>query len=452
MAAPLDPTAMDPITTNVMYGCMMVLFMTLPGLTLFYGALINRKNLVDTMLQSVILSCTVPTLWFLWGYSLAFGPSDNASTAPYWGGSTKNFLPFDPEMYYNGVREPVWCGFQLMFAIITPAVACGAVAERAKLMPLMIFANLWLLVVYCPIAHMTWAADGLLLKWGVLDLAGGLVVETCSGVTGLVLCYIIGPRALTKEEPDPTRAVLHIIGASILWVGWLAFNAGSAMTNGHQASMALMNTQNGAATAALAWWAAAYISGGRQQMSHTESVFNLFGGAVAGLVAATPSSGFVDLTGGVFIGVTAGFLCFWVDRKALEILADKYGIDDAVSVFPVHGVGGMWGILMTGVFAVKEVGGTDGYLRGNTEQFYIQAKSLGVVIAWVSIGTAICAQVVQLCSNLRGTPIEEERGFDYLPANGDLAVASAMGSAAPTKPVYRGRLASFQSCGDIDIM
>lgn len=287
-------------------------------------------------------------------------------------------------------------------------------AERALLWPLMLFANLWLLLVYCPICHMVWG-DGLLMRWGVLDTAGGLVVETCSGVTALVLCYFVGPRYHPPEDADPVRAVLHIIGAALLWVGWLLFNGGSAFTSGARASTTVLNTLLAGSAGGLGWLGCAALGSCKSGMMHLTATFHFMGGAVAGLCAATPSSGFVTPTGSVLIGLGAGALCFLADEKLKPWVLKPRGIDDVVSVFPVHGMGGLWGTLMTGVLAVDSVGGVRGAIQGNWSQVKIQAASILVVVAWTAVMTALLLAVISRVTVLRAAPAEEMTGLDSRP-------------------------------------
>jgi len=384
--------------------------MTIPGLTLFYGSLVSRRNLIDTMLQSVILTGTIPILWWMVGYSLCFDTTPNPLYS-YVGGFNRALLEWNEDSVVGGITESAFCVFQLTFGIITAAIATGAVAERALLWPTMIIANLWLLLVYCPVCHMVWG-DGLLQRWGVLDTAGGLVVETCSGVTALVLCYFVGPRRHASDDADPVRGVLHIVGAALLWVGWLAFNGGSAFTSGARASTTVLNTLLAGSAGGLAWLGCAALSSCNEGMLHLTATFHLMGGAVGGLCAATPSSGYVSPSGSVIIGLGAGVLCYFADNKFMHKVLTPRGIDDVVSVFPVHGVGGLWGTLATGLLAVERVGGVKGAVEGNWAQVGIQAASMLVVVAWTTVGTMLITFLVSRVAKLRVSQEEEKSGLD----------------------------------------
>lgn len=429
-------------TSFVIICSMFVLMMTIPGLALFYGSLVSRKSLVDTMLQSVVLTSTISILWWLFTYSLCFAGDYNTV----YGDFTRSFLDYNTDRLVNGIPEGAWCIFQLTFAIITPAVVTGAVVERALLWPLMLLANVWHILVYCPICHMVWGG-GLLQQWGVIDTAGGLVIETCAGVSALVLCYMVGPRTeiLLKttrdssstplmqvdlaglspeeahedpekgnEDPDSLQAVLHIVGAGLLWVGWIGFNAGSAFTTGARASSAALNTLLAAACGTFAWFPLAVLSKNVRQegMSHTTSAFHLMGGAIAGLCAATPSSGYCSPSGSIVIGAGSGILCYLATEILMARILVNKGFDDTVSCFSVHGVAGMWGTLMTGVFAEKEVGGIRGALHGNFQLLGVQALGVIVTCAWSAIGTFIIASVFANAKCLRATFQEEIQGMD----------------------------------------
>jgi len=388
----------------VLISAIFVLMMTIPGLTLFYGSLVSRRNLIDTMLQSVVLTATIPIVWWALGYSLCFDGEGR-----FMGGVGKAFLNFDMDSVVSDIPEAAWCLFQMTFGVITAVISTGAVAERALLWPLMVIANLWLLVVYCPICHMVWGG-GILAKWGVVDTAGGLVVETCSGVTALVLCFFVGPRTKEGDEADPARAILHIIGGALLWVGWLAFNGGSAYTTGARASMTMLNTFLAGSAGSLGWFITAAMCD--MGLQHVNSTFHLVGGAISGLVAATPSSGYVSPLGSVVIGLGAGMLCYFVDHRMKEKLCNQWGIDDVVSVFPVHGMGGIWGTIMTGVFAVKSMGGVSGGVEGNWNLVGVQTLGVVVTCVWTCIGTAMLCVIAQAIQPIRSTEQDEHKGLD----------------------------------------
>lgn len=399
----------DGKTSLVLISGVFVLLMTIPGLAMFYGSLVSKRNLIDTMLQSVVLTGTVPVMWWLVAYSLSFDDSPHVFK-DFFGGFKRSLLTWDADAVYSDISESAWCFFQLTFGILTAAIATGAVAERALLWPMIVIANLWLLLVYCPVCHMVWGG-GLLMRWGAVDTAGGLVVETCSGLTALVLCYFVGPRSHPSDDKDPIRGVLHIVGAALLWVGWLVFNGGSAYTSGMRASTTVLNTMLAGSCGGLAWLGTAYVLEMRKGMLHLSATFHFMGGAVGGLCAATPSSGFVSPTGSAIIGISTGILCYFADHNLAKRLSNR-GIDDVVSVFPVHGVGGMWGTLMTGVFAVERVGGIKGAVEGNWRQVGLQAVALLIVSAWSVVGTAVVAFAVSRTHTLRVTQEEELSGLD----------------------------------------
>lgn len=403
---------LDGKTVMVLMCSVLVFLMTLPGLALFYGSLVSRKNLLDTLLQSVLICATLPMTWWLIGYSFSFDDTPHV-LGDYVGGLGRAQLEFNSSAVYADVPESAWCLFQLTFGVITAAIACGAVAERVLLWPIVWFSNAWLLVVYAPVCHMVWGG-GVLMNMGVLDTAGGLVVETCSGLTALVLCFYIGPRTAPSEEPDLPRGVLHLVGAGLLWVGWLGFNGGSAYTSGGRASTTTLNTFLAGSAGGMAWLLAAQLSHCKEGMMNLQATFAVMGGAVAGLCAATPSSGFVSPSDSVFIGFTAGLISQRMEGF-MEKFAHPRGIDDAVAVFPVHGMAGLWGTFMTGVCARKDLGGYAGGMEGNWQQVSVQLFSMAVVSAWTILGTSLILTVQTRIQNMRATDEEEQLGLDTRP-------------------------------------
>jgi Amt family ammonium transporter len=381
----------------------LVLMMTIPGLALFYGGMVRKKNVLATIAQSFAVVCLITVLWLVVGYSLAFTPGSTVL-----GGASRIFmagLTVDSvHELAKTIPESVYMCFQLTFAIITPALIAGAFAERMKFSAMLWFMGLWSLVVYAPIAHWVWGG-GFLGDWGVLDFAGGTVVHINAGVAGLVCAMVLGKRkGFGLENMAPHNLVLSVIGASLLWVGWFGFNAGSASAANGSAGMAMAVTQFATAAAALTWMFAEWMTRGKP------SVLGIISGAVAGLVAITPASGFVNPTGSLVIGIVAGLLCFW----GATGLKHALGYDDSLDAFGVHGVGGFTGAILTGVFAVESVGGTGkkGLIDGNAGQVLTQLWGALVCIAWCAIATFVILKIVDALIGLRVTAEEEVEGLD----------------------------------------
>jgi Amt family ammonium transporter len=389
----------------------LVLLMTGPGLALFYGGLVRKKNVLGTMMQSFAMMCVVTVLWAVVTYSLAFG-SGNA----FIGGLHNMFLQgvgLAPSPYAPTIPLQTFMIYQLMFAIITPALITGAFAERMKFSAMLVFMVLWAIVVYSPMAHMVWGVGGLLNaatgKFPCLDFAGGTVVHVTSGVSALVTALYLGKRiGYPKEAMQPHSVVLSFIGACLLWVGWFGFNAGSALAAGTLATSAFVATHFGAAAAAIGWSAAEWIRNGKP------SVLGAISGAVAGLVAITPASGFVTPMGALWIGLIAGAVCFWMVVK----VKTWFGYDDSLDAFGVHGAGGTLGALLTGFFARSVInpafgaGKATGLFEGNWRQPLNQL--VGVAIAWtVSLtGTLIILFIVDKTIGLRVSEADEDTGLD----------------------------------------
>jgi ammonium transporter, Amt family len=391
----------------------LVLMMTGPGLALFYGGLVRRKNTLAIMMQSFALMALITVMWALVGYSLCFGGS-----GPVIGGFEHAFLRgvgAEPNADYAGtIPQMTFMVYQLMFAVITPALITGATAERMKFSGTVLFMVLWFLVVYAPLAHMVWGKGGFLNaslggRFPTLDFAGGTVVHISSGVSALVCALYMGKRSGYPKQPMPPHSlVLSFIGACLLWVGWFGFNAGSALAAGALASSAFVATHFGAAAAALSWSAAEWVKNGRA------SALGAISGAVAGLVAITPAAGFVGPMPALIIGAIAGVVCFGMVTKVKAM----FGYDDALDAFGVHGAGGTIGALLTGVFAQqainpiygagKAVGGLDGHWSQVGNQF------VGVVIAWVFalVGTIILLKIVDLVTGIRVPEEHEQEGLD----------------------------------------
>ena len=383
----------------------LVLMMTIPGLALYYGGMVRKMNVLATVMQSFAITCLVTVLWYVINYSLAF-----TEGSPYIGGLSRLFLSGMTLDATNSlaptIPESVYMSFQMTFAIITPALIAGAFADRMKFSAMFIFMCLWATLVYAPIAHWVWGSDGFLNAAGVLDFAGGTVVHINSGVAGLVCALVIGRRrGYGVENFAPHNLVLTVIGASLLWVGWFGFNAGSAVTAGTNAGMAMAVTQIATAGAALSWMFAEWIARGKP------SVLGIVSGAVAGLVAITPASGFVDPNGAIIIGLAAGVVCFIASTSVKSAL----GYDDALDAFGVHAVGGFLGAVLTGVFAKAAIAGKDaplGVLEGHMDQLWIQLEGIGYVVGYDLVATFIILKVIDLVIGLRVDQDVEREGLD----------------------------------------
>jgi Amt family ammonium transporter len=409
-AAPPAPTspqliAVDKISSGdtawMLTSTALVLLMTIPGLALFYGGMVRKKNVLATLMQSFAITCLVTVLWVIAGYSLAFMP----------GGS---FVGSLDRLFLNGmlfqhdagkvtvshlgltIPESVYMTFQMTFAIITPALIAGAFADRMKFSAMLWFIGLWSLLIYSPIAHMMWEPSGFWAAKGVLDFAGGTVVHINAGISGLVCALVLGKRlGYGKEAMAPHNLTLTLIGASLLWVGWFGFNAGSAVAADGRAGMAMVVTQLATAVAALAWMFTEWMAKGKP------SVLGIASGAVAGLVAITPASGFVGVTGAFVIGIAAGVLCFFAATTVKRMM----GYDDSLDAFGVHCIGGIVGALLTGVFNVKEISGADG-------DFMVQLGAVCTTLAVSGIGSFIILKVIDMVVGLRVSEEEEREGLD----------------------------------------
>ncbi|MEB0137107.1 ammonium transporter [Actimicrobium sp. CCC2.4] len=379
----------------------LVLLMTIPGLALFYAGMVRKKNVLGTMAHSIVTVAIVSVLWVVVGYSLALTPGSMLL-----GGLDRVML--DGMMFLKEagklsvsplattIPESVFVMYQMTFAIITPALITGAFAERMKFSALILFIGTWSLVVYAPIAHWVWEPGGWLAMEGVLDFAGGTVVHISAGISGLMAALIVGPRMGYGDEPmPPYNLALTLIGAALLWVGWFGFNAGSALAADGRAGMAMLVTQVASATGALGWMAAEWLRRGKP------SVLGLVSGAVSGLVAITPASGFVGISGALVIGAVAGVACY------LGAIALKgwLGYDDTLDVFGIHAIGGITGSLLTAVFADKAIGGVSTTLT-------TQAFGVGVTILYAGMATAVILIVVQVLVGLRVSSSDEVDGLD----------------------------------------
>ncbi len=396
----------------------LVLMMTVPGVALFYAGMVRKKNVLATMAQSFAVCCLVTITWMVAGYSIAFGEGGS------WFGDFSRVLltgmvwdkPFSLGSGDGAVAftfpETIFMVFQMTFAIITAALITGAVADRMKFSALCIFIVLWSLLIYSPIAHWVWHPNGIIFAWGALDFAGGTVVHINAGIAGLVAAYVLGKRVgYGSENMAPFNLALAVIGAALLWVGWFGFNAGSAAGAGARAGMAMVVTQIACAAGAIAWMLGEWAVKGKP------SVLGLISGAVAGLVAITPASGWVFPGAALIIGILAGLICFWGATGLKKML----GADDSLDVFYVHGLGGIVGAILTGVFAYGMIYKTDdaeaavaysGLLYGNAGMVWIQIKSVLLTIAYSGIGSFVLLKIVDVIVGLRVTEEEEREGLD----------------------------------------
>ena len=386
----------------------LVLFMTIPGLALFYAGMVRSKNVLSVLMQCFAITALITVLWTIYGYSMAFDTTGMeqgvVNLNSFVGGLSKAFLSgLTVESLTMTIPESVFMTFQMTFAIITPALIVGAFAERMKFSAMMWFMALWFTIVYLPTAHMVWGGDGgLMWDWGVLDFAGGTVVHINAGIAGLVACLVLGPRkGFPTTAMPPHNLGYTLIGASMLWVGWFGFNAGSAVAANGTAGMAMAVTQIATAAAALGWMLIEWISHGKP------SVLGIASGAVAGLVAITPAAGFVGPMGALVIGAVAGVLCFLAATK----MKRAFGYDDSLDVFGVHGVGGIIGALLTGVFAAASLGGVKTEFD-MAAQLWIQLKGVLVTVGFSGIATFIILKVIDLVIGLRATPEQENEGLD----------------------------------------
>jgi Amt family ammonium transporter len=381
----------------------LVLLMTIPGLALFYGGMVRKKNVLATVMQSFAITCLMSVLWMIVGYSLAF--TDGGSLNAYIGGFSRFFLAgMGVDSVTGTIPESVFMTFQMTFAIITPALICGSFADRMKFSALMWFMGLWLILVYSPITHWVWGG-GFLGARGVLDFAGGTVVHINAGVAGLVTALVLGRRVgYRTENMAPHNLVLSVIGASLLWVGWFGFNAGSELAADARAGMAMAVTQIATAGAGLAWMFVEWVCRGKP------SVLGIISGAVAGLVAITPASGWVDPSGALIIGLIAGAICAW----SVMWVKERLHYDDALDAFGVHAVGGFVGAILTGVFAVSAIGGEgrSGLIDGNPGQVWIQFEGTIATIVWSAAVTFLILKAVDMTIGLRVSKEVEIEGLD----------------------------------------
>ncbi|UCJ18036.1 ammonium transporter [Pseudomonas sp. MM211] len=391
----------------------LVLFMTIPGLALFYAGMVRSKNVLSVMMQCFAITALMSLLWFAYGYSLAFDTTGMeagvTNFSSFVGGLGNMFLGnLTKESLTAAFPESVFVTFQMTFAIITPALIVGAFAERMKFSAMLVFMTVWFTLVYAPIAHMVWGGDGALMwDWGVLDFAGGTVVHINAGIAGLVACIVLGKRkGFPSVAMAPHNLGYTLIGAAMLWVGWFGFNAGSAAAADQTAGMAMLVTQIATAAAALSWMFAEWVAHGKP------SALGIASGVVAGLVAITPAAGTVGPMGAMIIGLSSGVICFFCATS----LKRKLGYDDSLDVFGVHGVGGIVGALLTGIFAAPALGGF-GEVENIGLQLWIQFKGVAFTVIYTAIVTFVILKVIDVVMGLRVTEEEESVGLDLAQHN-----------------------------------
>ncbi len=402
-AAPAPPVVDTGDTAWMLTSSALVLFMTIPGLFLFYGGLVRSKNVLGVLMQNFVMVGIITIQWIIIGYSLAFANGSSFLGGLQWIGLSGVGLTPNAD-YAATIPHQTFMFYQLMFAIITPALMTGAFAERMKFSAFLAFSLLWATFIYDPLAHWVWGVGGFLRNMGALDFAGGTVVHISAGVSALVAVLIMGKRVGFGRVPmAPHNLPFAVIGAAMLWVGWFGFNAGSALGAGGLASSAFMATHTAASLAALGWMIAEWIKTGKPTMLGAAS------GAVAGLVAITPASGFVTPLAAIVIGLAAGVICY-----SACFLKSKFGYDDSLDVVGVHGVGGILGAILTGVFATKAVNpaGNDGLLYGNPSLLVTQLTAVGVTVVFVAAGSAVILLVLKAVMGLRVAEEEERMGLD----------------------------------------
>ncbi|MCQ2031409.1 ammonium transporter [Stutzerimonas zhaodongensis] len=386
----------------------LVLFMTIPGLALFYGGMVRSKNILSVMMQCFAITGLMSILWTVYGYSLAFDTAGMEAGVTnlnsFVGGLGRVFLSgLTPDSLTGTVPESVFITFQMTFAIITPALIVGAFAERMKFSAMLVFMTVWFTLVYAPIAHMVWGGDGgLMWDWGVLDFAGGTVVHINAGIAGLVACIVLGKRkGFPTTAMAPHNLGLTLVGAAMLWIGWFGFNAGSSLGANGTAGMAMLVTQIATAAAALGWMFAEWMTHGKP------SALGIASGVVAGLVAVTPAAGTVGPMGALIIGLASGVICFFCATS----LKRKLGYDDSLDAFGVHGVGGIVGALLTGIFAAPMLGGF-GEVESIGLQLWIQFKGVLFTVVYTAIVTFVILKVIDMVMGLRVSEEEETIGLD----------------------------------------
>ena len=407
-----DPLPIDSGNTAWLLMSTALVMIMLPGLALFYGGLVRRKNVLSTIMHSFFGLAIVSVVWVLVGFSLAFGPDVNGmgliGNLDYVGFMGVGLVP--SPIYATTIPFVLFAAFQLMFAAITPALITGAFAERKRFASFVLFTILWSIFVYSPVAHWVWATDGWLFKLGALDFAGGTVVHATSGVSALVVALLIGRRVVNGDRMEPHDIPMTVLGAGLLWFGWFGFNAGSAAAADGLAANALLVTNTAAGAATITWVLASYLH------KRKVSVVGAACGAVAGLVAITPASGFVTAGGALVIGLVVGGLCY-----SATLLRERLRVDDALDVFAVHGVGGTFGAVATGVLATTAINGLGrGLIDGNAGQVGVQLVAVGATIAYAVVATFVIVKLVNVILGLRISAKDEELGID-LATHGEVA-------------------------------
>lgn len=399
LAAEMSPGLDTGNTAWMLMAAVLGLMMTVPGIAMFYGGMVRRKNMLSIAGQCFAICCLVSVVWMVVGYSLAFS-GDNE----YIGNLDLLLLAnLDLDQLRGSFPEALYVVFQLGFGVVTAALITGAVADRIKFSVMLWFIALWSIIVYAPVVHWIWGG-GFLKEEGVLDFAGGTIVHINAGVAGLVACLVVGKRkGYGAEDMAPHNPLFSVIGVSLLWIGWFGFSAGSALGASRNAALAMLVTQTSAAAGGITWMLYEWW------ILKKPSILGLVSGAVAGLVAITPAAGYVSPAGALAIGVFAGFSCCW----ACAWLKYSLGYDDALDVFGIHGVGGFLGAILTGVFALEEIGNAPGAVDGNIWQVWIQFEGVLVVGAWSALGTVIILYGIKIFTSLRVTEEQESEGLDY---------------------------------------
>ena len=422
MAAPAMAQDAGPVMDKgdvswMLVSTILVLFMILPGLALFYGGLVRAKNMLSVLMQVTMITAMVMVIWVVYGYSFAFGGGEGA----FWGGTAKLFLAgvtadSMAATFSEGyvIPEFVFIAFQMTFAAITPALIVGAFAERIKFSAVLLFTAMWVTVVYFPIAHMVWDANGLLFNMGALDFAGGTVVHINAGIAALVASIIVGPRlGLGKDMMAPHSMTLTLVGAGILWVGWFGFNAGSNLEANGGAALAMINTFTATAGAILAWAAVEAILRGKASMLGAAS------GLVTGLVAVTPAAGLIGPVGAIALGAIASVVSYFF----VAVVKNKFGYDDSLDVFGIHGIGGIIGAVGTGIFTAPALGGIGGDDYSIASQTWIQIEAVAITIVWCGVASAVLLYITKAITGLRVEGDDERRGLD-LSSHGEQAYHS----------------------------
>ena len=422
MAAPAMAQDAGPVMDKgdvswMLVSTILVLFMILPGLALFYGGLVRAKNMLSVLMQVTMITAMVMVIWVVYGYSFAFGGGEG----PFWGGTAKLFLAgvtadSMAATFSEGyvIPEFVFIAFQMTFAAITPALIVGAFAERIKFSAVLLFTAMWVTVVYFPIAHMVWDANGLLFNMGALDFAGGTVVHINAGIAALVASIIVGPRlGLGKDMMAPHSMTLTLVGAGILWVGWFGFNAGSNLEANGGAALAMINTFTATAGAILAWAAVEVLTRGKASMLGAAS------GLVTGLVAVTPAAGLIGPVGAIALGAVASVVSYFF----VAVVKNKFGYDDSLDVFGIHGIGGIIGAIGTGIVTAPALGGIGGDDYSIASQTWIQIEAVAITIVWCGVASAVLLYITKAITGLRVESDDERRGLD-LSSHGEQAYHS----------------------------